>query len=163
MYPNPFWYVSDSPFDVENTEKHASNTALRLTHVRERKLAVPPFRLFRHRQDKFVVKVPFETHFTLDWVSFFHWAFYNHWCRHVGAVHQQEEKHDWSSKLNCPSKAYYESISLRADLSLGWPSQGQERERESLLNPYPSCRCLINPLEWPISWQMKIPFWTPPT
>ena len=27
--------------------KRAPNTALRLTHVRERKLAVPPFRLFR--------------------------------------------------------------------------------------------------------------------
>ena len=52
MYPSLFGYVSDSLFDIENTEKDpqkcAPNTGLRLTHVREGKLAVLPFRLFRY-------------------------------------------------------------------------------------------------------------------
>ena len=51
MYPKPvlirirfpFWYRKYR----ERPLKRAPNTALRLTHVRERKLAVPPFRLFR--------------------------------------------------------------------------------------------------------------------
>ena len=49
-YPSPFWYVSDSLFDIsikcrrktQNLKRRTGTTALRLTHVHERKLAVPP-------------------------------------------------------------------------------------------------------------------------
>ena len=51
VYPSPFWYVSDFPFWSrkyrERPLKRAPDTALRLTHVRKRKLAVPPFQLYR--------------------------------------------------------------------------------------------------------------------
>ena len=57
MYPSPFWYVSDSPFDMiymyiyiiqrETLKTCTEHSAALDAHVRERKLAVPPFRLFR--------------------------------------------------------------------------------------------------------------------
>ena len=46
VYPSPLQYISDSLLiykrNRESPLKHAPNTALRLTHVRERQLAVPP-------------------------------------------------------------------------------------------------------------------------
>ena len=48
MHPSALWYVSDSFFYIEKyRERPFERAVLRLTHIRERELAVPPFRFFR--------------------------------------------------------------------------------------------------------------------